>query len=183
MKKPPSPEAAIWVKTEPRIDGSGFAVTLEVDGDTALALTPATALAYAEALLTVVQRAEYDAAVNRQIMELTKDQLAAAQIVQDMRQDRPPVATMGSPLTFEPGVSLKTGRPFITLFVKDEPVGQWTLKDARGHVLHVLEAVAAADLDQAYLQALKNAVGLTDDTARAVVAELANFRESFRFAV
>lgn len=183
IEKPEAEPSAIWIKTQPRLDGAGYVVTLEVDDDTALTLTPAVALNYAEALLTVVQRAEFDAAVVKQLTGLVKGpETAAAQIVLDLRRDRPPVSNLSDPLSFDGGVSAATGEPFIMIMVKGKQVGQWTLADARGHALHAIEAAGAADLDAAYVRVLTTLVGLDRNLAEQVVDDLGNHRATFKFS-
>ena len=94
-------------------------------------------------------------------------------MVTDLRADRPPLdAAATDPLTFTPGVSLARRHPSLALHRHGEQIGQWEVGDARGHALHVLEAVAVADLDAAYRRALVGMVDLDEATAVVVVDDL-----------
>lgn len=168
--------ATVWIKTEPTVDGKAYVVTLEASDDTAVTLDPQRALRYAWGVLDAAHRAVYDAAVNRQLAALT-DKNAAAQMINDMRQDRPPLdADATAPLAFEPGVSVFTGEPFLVVMVNGERQGQWTYGDAREHAMAVLETVVVADLDSGYYRALIGAVGLDEGRARQVVEDIGNHR-------
>lgn len=169
-------ESVVWIKTEPSLDGTTYTVTIEADADRAIVLTPDTALAYASAVLGAAARAEYDAAVYRQLCAFDLEVEAVAQMITDLRRDRPPLDTAATkPLALEPGVNAK-GEPFLVVLVEEDRVGQWSVPAAREHALIVLEAVAVADLDAGYLQALRGLIGLDEDRARAVVGDLGNHR-------
>lgn len=60
-------EGAVWIKTEPTVDGEAYVVTLEASDDVAVTLTPTTAARYALSILDAAHRAAYDAAVLRQL--------------------------------------------------------------------------------------------------------------------
>jgi len=167
----------VWIRTTPDLDGI-YLVVLEIDDDTSHPLDADTAMAYARAVLCAVARAEHDAAVvsqMRKIGEGGREGLqAAAELVGSIRGDRPPIS-WPTPLELAPVVSTATGAPFLTVSIKVTAVGQWTMEDARGHALGVLEAVEAADLDAAYLRALRG-LEIDEQRARAIVADLANHR-------
>lgn len=167
---------SVWIKTEPTFDGSAYVVTLEASDDVAVTLDPDRALRYAWGVLDAAHRAAYDAAVMRQLGSLTSQE-AAGQIVKELRDDRPSLdSQVTKPMSFEPGVSVFTGEPFLVVIINGKRVGQWSFDDAREHALAVLENVAVADLDGAYYRALVGSVGLDEPRARNVVADIANHR-------
>lgn len=174
----------VWLRSAPSADGSTYVVTLEVSADRVLTLTPTLAVAYASAVLAAAARADYDAAVLRQLTSadgLGVDHRTAAGLLADsVRPDRPPLPdpTDGM-LTLTPGVSLTPDRqlrPFLVVNLDGQPAGQWTPDDARAHAMTALEAVAVADLDAGYYRALIGPVGTDPDAARRVVDNLAEFR-------
>jgi len=171
-------ESAVWIKTEPSVDGSTYMVTVEIDNDRAIALTPDSAPRYAMTILEAIARAEYDAAVYQQLHTLVPDQLAVAQIIRDLRKDRPDIDTSATkPLEIEPGVNSK-GKPFLDVLIDGKKVGHWTMQAAREHVLAALEVTAVADLDAGYYRALIGLVGLDEARARNVVDDLQHHRET-----
>lgn len=168
-------ENAVWVKTMPTPDGAGYMVTIEADDDTVRALTPSEAVAYATDVLAAVARAEHDAAVARQ-MSHVMDMTAAAQMVKDLRADRPPLDPAATaPIGLECGVT-KELFPFLIVSVNGKPAGQWTMQDAREHAFIVLTSVTVADLDSAYLRLLTGMVGIDKATAFNVVEDLTKYR-------
>lgn len=167
---------AVWVRTEPSLDGRTYVVTVEASEDLACTLSPQEATQYALAVLTAASRADYDASVARQMTKVVGSKDAVLQLVTDLRRDRPPLDDSATaPLTFEPGVNSKH-QPFLLLKLNGEPVGQWDVEDARSHALAVMEAVVCADLDSAYYRALTSLVGIEEPRARNVVEDLARWR-------
>lgn len=168
-------ENAVWIRTEPTIDGAGWMVTMELDADHTLALDRAAAMECAYVILGSAAYAEYDASVLRQMRARVDDE-HAMRLVVDLRKDRPDLDwSLMAPFSLVPGVNSKA-EPFLTVHMKGEPVGQWSLPDARTHAITILEALVVADLDAAYLRCLKGVVGLDDPIARTVVGDLADFR-------
>ena len=167
--KPEGPDPDhLWIVSEPTIDGNSFIVVFNF-ADLAWSRTPSECLVYCEAMMTIANRADHDAAVIKQLVATGLPAGEAARLVMDLRADRPPVVVDG-PLHFEPGVSSDGEfRPFIALSVDSVKVGQWDVDQASAHAVAVLSVAATADLDQAYLRALMGAVGLDEGTARAVV--------------
>lgn len=172
--KPAEEMRGIWVRTERTIDGKGWMVTVELDEDHAIVLSPDEVHAYSTALLTACARAEYDAAVIRQLSQRTRVEHAIA-TVQDLRKDRPEWVEIHG-WSFAGGVSQKTRKGFITILHNGEPHSQIDLEPARGHALHVLDALIVADLDAQYMTHLRSAIGLDEPVAANVVAELAVHR-------
>ncbi len=168
-------EPSVWIRTVPDMGGT-YRVVLEIDDDTSHPLDAGAAMTYARAVLSAVARAEHDAAIVRQMRKISDGNglQMASELVGSIRADRPPIA-WPTPLQLDPGVSMATGDAFLRILVKGEPVGQWTPGDARDHALGVLEAVEAADLDGAYLRALRG-VGIDDGRGRSVVDDLVNYR-------
>jgi hypothetical protein len=168
----------VWIKTTPALDGSGYVVTLEADDDTARVLTPTEALAYAAGVLAAASRCEYDAAVIRQMTRALKLPVAtAAQVITDLRADRPPLdPSATAPMWLEPGVN-KDLDGFLVISINGKKVGQWNATDARGHALAVIESIAVADLDSAYVRVLVGSVGIDKARALQVVDDLGNHRD------
>ncbi len=169
----------VWIKSEPSLDGSTYMVTVEASDDLARVLTPDDALQYAWGVLAAAQRADYDAAIIKQLRKLDLPLDAVGQMIADLRNDRPaldPAHTQ--PLRLQSGVNQKY-EPFLLLYIggAEEPAGQWTVHDARQHALTVLEVVSAAELDSAYYRALVGQVGIDGPRARNVVEDISNFRE------
>jgi hypothetical protein len=170
----------VWVRTDRPPGASNYVVTLETDQDTSRVLTPDEALQHAAGILAAVTRAEYDAAVLRQLVDLQGLQAEAAmQMVKEMRTDRPPLDPAATdPMAFEPGVAMAGWRPFLIVELHGRPVGQWSMADARSHALAVLEAVTVADLDSGYYSTLIGAIRLEKSVARQVVDGLKKYRTS-----
>jgi hypothetical protein len=164
----------VWIRTAPDADGV-YRPVLEVDADTAYNLTEDSACKYAMYVLRAVAVAEHDAAVFRQLKEITGSEDAAAQLIRDLREERPPLVPL-LPLVLVPGVSALTKEAFLDIEIHGSKEGQWTMADAREHALTVLEMVCVADLDGAYLRILKT-IGIEDDRARAVIGDLGNWRK------
>lgn len=168
-------EPTVWVTTDLDQNGKGYRVSIAASDDVAKTLTPDVALKHAYAVLQVAQQAAYDAAVMKQLTHLGVEHGDAARLIADMREDRPAANPKHlAPLELTPGVSAFTGEPFIHVGVQGEKVGQWDFKDAQHHALAVLGAVAAADLDSAYLRMLSTMD--LGDKRFAVVNDVGNFR-------
>lgn len=173
----------VWIFTEPTIDGTGYMVTINAGKDKAATLTPDDALRYAQHLLWVCSRAEYDALVARQLYDVLKGkdgpeppERTAVYMVQQLREDRPDLDdSVTYPLTFSAGVNPKW-KPFITVEVEGLPKGQWDLPAARRHALGVLEAVHVADLDAGYKRLITGTIGLPEGTAESMIGHLAELR-------
>jgi hypothetical protein len=175
----------VWIFTEPLVDGSGYMVTINAGKDKAATLTPGGALRYAQHLLWVASRAEYDSLVGQQLYKLMKDQpfqdeppeATVAHLINDLRKDRPELDdTVTYPLTFSPLVNTRW-EPHVEVSVDGQGTkGQWDLTAARRHALGVLEAVHVADLDAGYLRLLKS-IGIEEGTASAVVNGLSELRD------
>jgi hypothetical protein len=171
----PEPEAerVVWIKTD--LTPTGYVVTLDASDDNTRILAPAEALAYAAGVLAAAARAEYDAAVLKQITgkKLGLSLEAAFALIETMRKDRPPLHPSATrPFTFHPAVTM-AGKAFLRVECEGEEPSQWTPHQAREHAMWVLESVAVADLDSGYLRTL---VGSSRDTATQVVDDLANYR-------
>lgn len=172
-------EDSIWIRTEPSVDGSTFMVTVEFGQDRSITLDEQGAFQYAKAILTAVQYAEYDAAVLKQMRELMPgaDEQTVMQLVVDMRNERPePDFTGYEPFALVPGVSIYSGKGFLTVMLDGKRAGQWDIPAAREHAMMAIEALIVADLDNTYLKILKGIVGLEDEKSRQVVAQLVRFR-------
>ena len=170
-------DGEIWIKTEPTVFGETYVVSVQFGEDRAVTLTPTRALEYASTVLAHAQRAEYDAAVLKQLRTkgIGDDQAIMSMIV-DMRKDRPPVdGEPTAPMQLSEGVNAEA-KPFLAIHLDGSKWGQFEVRQAREHALGVLEAVEAADLDAGYYRILTGAVGLEEGVARAVVNDLASYR-------
>lgn len=171
--------AGFWIRTEPTIDGKAYVVTLSLSDDFSMTLTPIRATAYAGALLAAVAQAEYDHAILRQFREkLGVGDDVAAQMILDVRRDRPRLEAVG--LAFIPGVSVRLQHPYIQVNGRDgTEYGQLDAHAGRRHALGVLEAVPAADLDAGYYRALRSLVNLDEARAREVVEDIGAWRQEW----
>lgn len=178
---------AVWVESGVAPDGT-YVVELHAGGDWSTILDRDRAIAYAAAVHDIAARAEYDAAVYRQ---LTAKGVHPAQVtafvVDDLRPERPPAEyaiAVTAPLAFTPGVSADNG-PFVLVHLHlpgpptgtpDALISQWTPAEARTHAGHVLDTLAVVDLDAGYRRLLVGVMGLDDPTARAVIGNLGEHR-------
>lgn len=166
--------AAVWCRSAVLPDGS---YGLRIDGpDVSFGLTRERAAEYAAAAIGAATAAEHDAAVYTQLRKLGVPIEATAVVLGEQlrpaRQAARDEATR--PLRFVT-VLAESGRPSVNVSAGDsEPFTQWAPADVRDHALNVLIALAAADLDQAYLAVLTREVGLDENRARAAVADLGN---------
>lgn len=168
-------DGAIWVRTEPTIDGKAFMVTLEVSDDHSIALNRSRSIKHALAVLTAVEYACMDGAIMKQMKDMVGVDDAAA-LIHDLRQERPEIDfSISKPFSLQPLCTVE-GKPFLYVLMDGEIVGQWEVDAAREHALACLGAFAVADLDGAYLRHLRGVVGLPEETARAAVADLVRFR-------
>jgi hypothetical protein len=172
---------SIWVTSDVTPFGN-YQLAIHFDDDTSRILDRDAAYAYTATVLDACERADYDAAVIGQFtqaMSIPKDH--AARFVADLRADRPPLDLAAiAPLELQPGVSAKTGDPFLAILRDGKQIGQWTTADARGHALHVLGAIHAVPLDAAYRRYLIGQVGIEPDRALNVVDDLQNHRSDTR---
>jgi hypothetical protein len=167
----------IEVRSDVAPDGS-YCVAIGVGDDESWIIDRQMALRHAATTIEAVARADYDASVMRQLTSLGIEPANAGFVVADLRADRPPLDYESTaPLSFEPGVSHRNGRGFVTILLHGDRIGQWELDDARHHALACLEVVAAVELDAAYRRALVGIIGLDDGRARAVVGDLAEHRQ------
>jgi hypothetical protein len=167
---------AIWVVSDVAPDGT-YVCTVQAGDDLAVVLDRQRAIAYTVALYTAVGYAEYDAAVLKQLTTLGVGERMAARCVADLRADRAPVDDAATaPLRFVPLVTAAKREPSLFVEVNGRRISQWTPADGRQHAGHVLDIVAAVDLDAAYRRFLRGPVRLDDDRARAVVESLGEHR-------
>jgi hypothetical protein len=73
--------------------------------------------------------------VLRQMRGLHLDAAAVALAAEDLRPTRRPQRATGTRLSLIPGVSHKTGKGFLTIHLDGQPIGQWSVPDAREHAL------------------------------------------------
>ncbi len=176
---------AVWVTTEPIIDGSnythGYHTVVSFTDDFSLSLTPDDATEYALLLIRAAARAEYDAAVLRQMtVVMAEDPQAdsvAALVVTLLRERRKPLdCSKFKPLVVNPIVSATTREGMIQLTLDGENLTQWKPADVYRHANHVLGAPVAAELDGIYGHLITELVD--PERASAVVADLANYQDN-----
>jgi len=177
--KAPHPRpTGVTVKTIWSEDHEAYVVALEAADDVVVTLTPVMAFDHARGVLAAAHRAAYDAAVVNQLttkLNLPLNTVATvANLIRDERSRLDPADT--DPLRFEPGVDGKTLRPYITVSVGIEPVGQWSVAEADGHARTVLSAVEKANLDTVYHQVLTATMGMDEWRAKNMVADVGTFR-------
>lgn len=172
--------STVWIRSEIAADGA-YIVSLEC-GDRVAPLAPDAAMRHASQVLAAATTAEYDAAVFLQMHKrLAVTVRDAAGLLQDLRSDRPPLVFDAQPfLRLEPGVSSTTHKAFLSVFLDDRRVGQWTVPDAEGHAVAVLNAIAVADLDAGYRRLLIGVIGIDEGRAHAAVEDVESFREQVR---
>jgi hypothetical protein len=162
---------ALHIHTEPDEKGS-YSVTISIGEDHALSAGPDEVRQYVTAILTACVTAAHDAAVFQQLKGLLDgDTKAAATIVKQIRQDRPPMPETGTPLSLHPSVN-PHGHAFLTVLVDDKECGQWDLEDARNHATRALEATMAADLDSAYYRYLVGPLELEPTLALRAINDM-----------
>jgi hypothetical protein len=168
----------LWVTTEAAADGT-YIPSIEISDDQSVPLTRDTAIRHAMAVLTASQYAQYDAAVIRQLTDKLDMPLdMAAEAVVSLRADRPPLDEADTaPLVLSPGVSGTSREAFVGVWLGNRQVGQFDAESAAQHANYVLQVTIAADLDGAYHRWLRTA-GIDDNRARAVVADLRDWRTS-----
>jgi hypothetical protein len=143
-------------------------------GTETIALTAKLAVGWARDVLAAAHAAAYDAAVLDQLTTSGLPPEHIAQVIRDLRADRPGRRTLEllPQIDLVPGVSASTREPFLHVRWHGDVIGQWTVDDARGHALHLLESVQAADLDTAYLHLLVDRVHLDLNRATQLVHHL-----------
>jgi hypothetical protein len=164
----------ITVQSDLAPDGRTYIANVHLDPDTSRALDRDQGQAWAATVLAAAARANHDALVLRQLLgHLGVALHTAAGVLQDLRDDRPPLDhNATAPMRLDPGVN-QAGEPFIVVHVHGIPVGQWTCADARQHATHVLEVSAAVDLDAAFYRHLTGHIGLDPEIALNAVTALA----------
>lgn len=167
-----------WVTSDLAADGT-YIVSVHI-GDRLWPLSREEAHRHAVALVTQAERAERDAALMRLFTGRLSmpEHLAGAFVLKDVRPDRPEVDEPG-PLRLVTGVTPGPEyRPFLTLHLDGEPVGQWSVTDARQHALKVMEVVECVDEDNRLFVAMRGLLEAPVGTIRAVIDDLANYREA-----
>lgn len=170
--------ATVWASSDVAPDGE-YVLTVHVGEDDIRAMNRAEALAYAQAILAVCERAEYESAVARQLRSTGMPLSTVTSVIAGLRQDGPaPADAVMAPLRLEGGVNGRL-EPFIGVFRARDGgrVGQWTVADGRDHALAVLRCADVVELDAAYRRFLTEPVGVPAGRAEAMVGDLARFRD------
>lgn len=168
----------VWASSDVAPDGM-YVPTVHVGDDDIRALNRAQALAYAQAVLAVCERVEYESAVARQLRSTGMPLSMVTSVIAGLRQDGPaPADGVMEPLRLEGGVNGQL-EPFVGVFRArdDARLGQWTVADGRSHALSVLRCTDAVELDAAYRRFLVSRVGVPPATAAAMVGDLGRFRD------
>jgi hypothetical protein len=176
-------DLVVSLRSHPDADGV-YRVQMELGPDDVIRLDEHNGLAWATYVVRMLVEAEYDAAVIAQMRATGLDLDHAAALVTGMRQVRRGVradAGLDSPipdLTLVPGVSHRTRGPFLWLYRRGAPYGQWDPADAREHAAGVLEIIEAALLDEIYRRTLTDVAGFDAALAERVVHGLNEHRET-----
>lgn len=165
---------------------NGYFCTVHIGDDFAFTITRDKAVAYAAQVLAVTEQADHDTAVMRLLVEKLSLPIEQASqfVIRDLRPDRPPTNHEATwPLELYAGVSMnpKTKQlgGHIVLAKKGEQreVGRFEIAGIRMHALSVLQATYAADMDSGLYRALRGLFELEPNRSRAVIEDLANYRE------
>jgi len=177
-RAPDDSAGALWVEQHLDVATGQYQPALRFR-DQVVRLTGKLAQGWARDVLDAAHSAAYDAAVFRQIREgLDMGREHAAAVVSELRADRPSRRTLEAlPVALIPGVSAFTGQPFLILEWKGEQLGQWTVADARGHALHLQEALVVAEMDTAYYRLLRKRFDADEALASTMVHDLVRFRD------
>jgi hypothetical protein len=176
-------QRTVWVQSNLTGDRPST-VTIKIDDRPVRTCDRTEANDYAQAMLAYAQRAEYIAAMFRQLTEeLGVAHPQAREIVQGILMGVPSIpARRTAPLVVKLAVGTHVvravpGAPQGALLIELNGVrlGRWDVRRARAHALQVLDAVEAADLDTAYLRFL-NSMELGRDEAQEMVSGVAAFR-------
>jgi hypothetical protein len=168
----------IWVTSDVTPFGN-YQLAIHFDDDTSRVLDRDAAYAYASTVIDASERAEYYAAVIRQFSTTLKaPKELAASVAGDLRADLPPLDVAAvAPLDLRPGVSHRDGSAFLAIWRNGKQVGQWSPADARGHALHVLQALHVVPLDAAYRRYLIGPINIEPDRAANIVDDLQKHRQ------
>lgn len=174
--EPEDQTEGVWINSDVDPVTGLYHLSISYEGDLTWPLSYDDAWAYARVLATQLARVTHDAAAFDQLTTIgLSPEAAAALITTDLRPDRRPVDQVGR-LRLEPGVTVQ-GKPFLALFVDDKPVGQWSVDDAREHLVALLESIETIELDDKLRQVLLHTVGVEDGIARAFVHNLHEHRQ------
>lgn len=170
--------------------GAPYVATISVTDDVSMALTRHRAAAYARAVLEVAARADYMAAVTRQMRRVMGNKPPAGGLdteesvnwfVQQLVEELPDLDGEATwPLVFEPGRHRPTDSPLVAVFLTQGSqqrvtVGHWSPASARHHARGVLDAAVYADLDTTYRGMLKGVIGIDEQRSRAIIANLSEY--------
>jgi hypothetical protein len=173
--------AAVWVLSETAPDGT-YVCAVHATDDSAFILDRKQATRYVLTVMTACAYAEYDAAMYRQLSAVKGlSDRDVVQMIAAVRQDR---ALLNDgftfPLRFAPIFGWRSKQPLVHVFLKGHgegmPLTEWTPGEARGHAMHVLNALVVADVDAVYRRHLVGSIGVSDAQARQMVDRLALHR-------
>lgn len=164
---------SVWILSTPG-EGGTYRLELQVGQDIALTLTQQDAMAWASYVASTLAVAEMDSAVLRQTRDVMKmpREMFTGLIVALRSNRRMPTPPIDCGLTFLPGVS-NDCKPFLHLYLRGEPIGQWESLDVERHVTGVLIAAATVELDEATYRTLTTEIELSPDAARAMISDIA----------
>jgi hypothetical protein len=180
----------LWVSSDRAPNGNGvYVTTVSLGDDITLTLTRDQAVRYVTTVVGVAERAVHDAAVLGQLCAVANPanprdpdtMRAAAVIVAELRNDRPPLDDAATrPLLYRSGVSGLTGKPFVQVAVpsrRDGAAAQLDITNVYEHAMHVLTCAHTVDLDAAYYRLLRGQMDTDDNTAAGAVADLGSYRD------
>lgn len=168
----------LWVVTQPGADGR-YQLVVHFDDDNSLSLSREAAHRYAAAILSATARAEFDAAVLALLtVEIGMPVNQAGEVIQDLREKRAAADDEATaPARFHPGVSARTQKPFLDLFLNGKQLCQLDSPAAREHAMYVMETVQGQELDNDLFDYLTKVITLDPMHARSLIAGLATVRK------
>lgn len=180
--EPASEDNSVWIRTEEKPDGTGYFATISITNDIAFPLDRETARDYTEKLIDLVNRAEYDSCIFKQVKHISRgveDQDGVLRDIADMlsivRGKREDISFDRYPVSYSFGINAE-GEAFVLINIDGENVGQWSVEDTRAHATSIMDALVVAPLDDAYLDALTSVYGVDQGIARNVISDLLEYR-------
>lgn len=169
-------ERAVWVSSAVSARG-GYLITVHYTPDRSVSLDPIRALTYVSAAIGVAARAEYAAAVLKQLKGIGIDDKHAGPTIGELMHDGWEGAELAEGVRLVPLIAKRDRQAYIRLEVDGERITQWRPADARQHALQLLDVRACVDLDARYRHYLTDTIRLAEETAAALVGDLARYRE------
>lgn len=173
------------VRSDPMPDGT-YSVSIEVGDDVAFALDRARALDYAAACHAKATQADHATAVLRLLIEqlAMPHDMAGQFAAKDLRPDFSPHDDAATePMRYAVAVGrAKHPRPDAGQYIPrimvacgETDLGWIGPEQLREHAGGVLDCLVAAQLDTGLMRELVDVIGVSEDRARAIVSDLAEY--------